>query len=78
MLIPPPICGSPEPDCKDKAGNVFFLGHKRRKQAGNYLNRIIRKQKGKWPRVKKARSFCLDANRYDVFEEGGACSISQS
>jgi len=68
--------GYPEPDFKDKDGNVILLGHKRRKQAGNYLNRIIRKHKGKWPRVKKSRSFCLDANMYDVFEEGGVQYLS--
>jgi transposase len=66
----------PEPGFKDKNGTVVVLGYKRRKQAAHYLNRIIRRHRGNYPRVKKARSFCVDANMYTVFEEEGAQYIS--
>jgi hypothetical protein len=42
------------------------------RKAGNYLNRIIRRHKGNAPRVKKARSFCVDANMYCVSDIDGA------
>ena len=61
---------------KTRTATVCSLGTSAGSRAGNYLNRIIRKHTGKSPRVKKARSFCLDANMYDVFEEGGVQYIS--
>lgn len=46
------------------------------RHAGNYLNRTIRRHKGSSPRVRRARSFCLDADMYNVFERDGAQYIS--
>lgn len=46
------------------------------KHAGNYLNRIIRKCRGKSPRVNGNRSFCLDQEMYTVFEDKGTQYIS--
>ncbi|MBI5756096.1 MAG: transposase [Nitrospirae bacterium] len=46
------------------------------KHAGNYLNRIIRKRRGKSPRVHGNRSFCLDQGMYRMFEDNGAQYIS--
>lgn len=41
------------------------------KQAGNYLNRIIRRERGKLPRVKSSQSFTLDGECYSLFEHEG-------
>ena len=38
-----------------------------RKKAGNYLNRIIRRERGAYPRVGPPRGFVLDANCYNIF-----------
>ncbi len=42
------------------------------RQAGNYLNRIIRRHKGNDPRIRRARSFCVDADMYSIREIDGA------
>ncbi len=44
------------------------LGYYQRKQVRNYLNRIIRRARGKPPRVKLARSFVLDKCSYTIKE----------
>ena len=46
----------------------FSVAAQHFRKAGNYLNRIIRRHKGSVPRVKKARSFCVDANMYSIVE----------
>lgn len=45
-------------------------------KAGNYLNRIIKRHRGKFPCIKKAVSFVLDANCYKIFENNGKQYIS--
>jgi putative transposase len=40
------------------------------KQAGNYLNRIIRQHRGRNPRVNISRSFVLDQEMYATFSNG--------
>ena len=47
----------------------FFL--ERPIQSVRYLQRVVRKLRGKNPSVKLARSFCLDADCYTVFEHQG-------
>ncbi len=47
---------------------AFSIAAPHIRKAGNYLNRIIRRHKGSVPRVKKARSFCVDANMYSIVE----------
>jgi len=42
-----------------------------RKKVQNYLRRIIRRNRGRSPRVKVARSAAFDANMYEVFERDG-------
>ncbi len=37
----------------------------------HYLQKIVKRARGKNPSVKKARSFALDADCYDVFEKNG-------
>ncbi|HAM50551.1 MAG TPA: hypothetical protein DCP92_07575, partial [Nitrospiraceae bacterium] len=54
----------------------FTIAWKDLKQAGNYLNRLIRAREGRTPRVRRGRSFCLDANMYRVFEENSAQYLS--
>jgi hypothetical protein len=49
----------------------FEIDRQSIKQAGNYLNRIIRRHRGNFPCIKKARSFELDANCYKIFEHNG-------
>jgi transposase len=41
------------------------------RQAVAYLRRVIRRERGNNPRVRKARSFALDAEMYTVFEQNG-------
>ncbi len=50
----------------------FSLADADRHKTANYLNRIIRRYKGKAPRVRKARSFCIDANMYSIVEKNDA------
>lgn len=40
-------------------------------RAVSYLRRVIRRKRGANPRAKKARSFALDAEMYEVFDTGG-------
>jgi IS605 OrfB family transposase len=47
--------------------NFKDLTFSERKKVVHYLNRIIRKHKGNAPKVKMARSFCLDADCYSLF-----------
>ncbi|MBI5755617.1 MAG: transposase [Nitrospirae bacterium] len=54
----------------------FKISPKDIKKAGSYLNRIIRKHRGRNPSVKGSRSFCLDQNMYTVFEENNTQYIS--
>jgi putative transposase len=49
----------------------FSIELKERKTVQNYLRRVIRRHKGSHPRVRKARSFALDADMYGVFEKNG-------
>jgi len=35
----------------------------------NFIRRVIRRHRGRRPRVRRARSVCLDANMYTVFQE---------
>ena len=52
-------------DIEDKA-----LGFYQRKQVQSYLNRVIRRHRGRWPAVRLARSFTLDKCAYTI-EHGG-------
>ena len=54
----------------------FSLAAAEQKTVRNYLRRVIRRKRGTPPVVKKARSFCLDADMYTVFEQAGAQFIS--
>lgn len=47
------------------------LHFKERKQVMHYLRRKIRQYKRHYPQIKKARSFVLDDNCYDIFEHEG-------
>jgi transposase len=60
------LCGgrAPEPE-------HFRVDGPERKAVRNYLRRVIRRQRGHAPRVRKARSFVLDVNMYRVFEHRG-------
>ncbi|MBU0705539.1 MAG: transposase [Chloroflexi bacterium] len=49
----------------------FAIAPGEMRQAVAYLRRVIRRERGANPRVKKARSFTLDAEMYHVFEAGG-------
>jgi transposase len=54
----------------------FVLSWKEIRQAGHYLNRVIRRHRGRSPRVKRVRSFCVDATMYRVFIEKGRQYLS--
>lgn len=54
----------------------FTIDLKERKIVQNYLRRVIRRNKGSHPCVRKARSFALDADMYQVFEKNGTQYIS--
>ena len=49
----------------------FHLTQKEQRTVRNFLRRVIRRRRGRSPRVKIARSICLDANMYTVFFEKG-------
>ncbi|MCQ3972534.1 MAG: transposase, partial [Anaerolineae bacterium] len=54
----------------------FRIDLKERKTVQNYLRRVIRRDKGSHPSVRKARSFALDTNMYRVFEKNGTQYIA--
>jgi putative transposase len=50
----------------------FKIESVQRKGAGNYLRRVVRRQRGKQPCVKLERAFTLDPDMYDIkVSEGG-------
>lgn len=49
----------------------FAVGVGEQRQVRNYLRRVMRRVRGRRPRVAGARSLSLDANMYTVFQEGG-------
>ncbi len=49
----------------------FVTEYSERRPVISYLRRVIRRKKGGKPRVKKARSVCLDANMYEIFVHNG-------
>lgn len=52
------------------------LSLKQRQQVQNYLRREVRRHRGQRARVRTARSFCLDANMYSLFEERGRAYLA--
>jgi transposase len=50
----------------------FEISFTDRKKVQNYLRRVIRRNRGRSPRVRSGRSAAFDANMYEVFEEEGA------
>ncbi|MBI2568068.1 MAG: transposase [Candidatus Schekmanbacteria bacterium] len=46
----------------------FAVSRSEKRRVRSYLRRVIRRQRGRAPRVSRARSFTLDANMYSVFE----------
>lgn len=54
----------------------FTIDLKERKIVQNYLRRVIWRNKGSHPCVRKDRSFALDADMYQVFEKNGTQYIS--
>jgi len=49
----------------------FEIEEGERRRTVAYLRRVIRRARGAGPRVKKGRSFVLDAEMYSVFEQNG-------
>ncbi|MCQ3976906.1 MAG: transposase [Anaerolineae bacterium] len=49
----------------------FAISLPERRTVQNYLRRVIRRRRGSRPCVRKARSFALDADMYDLFEQEG-------
>jgi putative transposase len=55
--------GLPQPE--------FEIGELDKRQAANYVRRLVKKHKGKTPSIKKGRSIKFDASCYTVFEDEG-------
>jgi len=47
----------------------FLMTQEQQRTVRNFIRRVIRRHRGRRPRVKIARSVCLDANMYTVFQE---------
>ncbi|MFQ5795939.1 MAG: RNA-guided endonuclease InsQ/TnpB family protein [Candidatus Bipolaricaulia bacterium] len=54
----------------------FSISRREQRQVVAYLRRVIRRKRGKDPRVGQVRSFALDAEMYRVFEQNGRQYIS--
>lgn len=48
---------------------IFLMTQEQQRTVRNFIRRVIRRNRGRRPRVKMARSVCLDANMYTVFQE---------
>ncbi|MBI3336314.1 transposase [Candidatus Peregrinibacteria bacterium] len=60
------LCDGPAPE-----PSHFLIDPKPQRTVFSYLRRVIRRRRGRRPRVRRAKSACFDPNMYTVFFENG-------